>query len=84
MSLILLLFASSLFRRDAPLLMHQIIRKGHIAESGRHFISVIFKLSSSLVSSDVLEDSDSDFAKQAADSIYAEMNRQQFFGEGID
>jgi hypothetical protein len=64
--------------------MQQIIRKGHIAESGRHVISIIFNLSSSLVSSDVLEDSDSDVFKQAANSIYTEMNRQQFFGEGID
>jgi hypothetical protein len=86
MSLISLLFASSLFRRDAPLLMQQIIRKGHIPadEGGRHVISIIFNLSSSMVSSDILEDSDSDFSKQAANSIYAEMNRQQFFGEGID
>ncbi len=82
MSLILLLFASSLFCRDVPLLMQQIVRKGHI-KGECHVISIIFNLSSSMVSSDILEDSDSDFAKQAANVIYAEMIRQHLFGEGI-
>ena len=84
MSLILLLFASSLFCRDFPLLMQQIIRKGHIDDGGgRHALSISFH-QSSMVASDVLEDSHSDFSKQAANKIFEEMRRQQFNGEGID
>jgi hypothetical protein len=84
MSLILLLFAPSLFCRDVPLLMQHIIRKGHINDGGgRHVLSIIFNLSS-MVPSDELEDSHSDFSKQAANKIFEEMHRQHFNGEGID